>query len=61
MIKQGRTVIALADHTKLNKTGFFKICDLSAIDLLITDETPDKELLNALENNHVQLLIAKKE
>ncbi|MBO0460829.1 DeoR/GlpR transcriptional regulator [Enterococcus sp. DIV1298c] len=56
MIQQGRTVIALADHTKLDKTGFYKICDLSAIDYLITDQKPSNELIKALTENHVQLI-----
>ncbi|MDM5143117.1 HTH-type transcriptional repressor GlcR [Lactococcus lactis] len=34
--KQGKQVHSTTDHTKLNKEGFFKICDLKEIDYLIT-------------------------
>lgn len=60
MIQQGRRVIALADHTKLDKTGFYKVCDLSAIDYLITDQKPPKALAKALTENHVELIEARK-
>ena len=57
MIEQGNKVIALADHTKLNTTGFFKVCDLNSIDLLITDKKPDEELMENLHKNRVEVLI----
>ncbi|EOH86383.1 DeoR/GlpR family DNA-binding transcription regulator [Enterococcus villorum] len=60
MIKQANTVIAIADHTKMGKTGFFKICDLSEIDLLITDLMPNPSLKQALIENHVACLILDK-
>lgn len=59
MTQQGQTVIALADHTKLNKVGFFKVCALSAIDILITDQRPEVSLLKALEANNVKLFITQ--
>ncbi|QQV79514.1 DeoR/GlpR transcriptional regulator [Enterococcus faecalis] len=43
MIQQGKQVIALADQTKLNKTGLFKICELTEIDCLVTDTRPDEK------------------
>ena len=56
MIQQGKQVIALADHTKLNKEGFFKICDLKEIDYLITDEKIEGELMNNLNDNNVKVV-----
>lgn len=57
MLQQAAKVIALADHTKINKTGFFKICDLSLIDCLITDVKPDEEFIRVLMANEVELII----
>lgn len=57
MVKQGKTVIALADHTKLDKIGFFKVCSLAEIDILITDKAPEDTLLKALESNNIRLIV----
>lgn len=50
-------MVALADHTKMDKTGFFKVCDLKEIDFLVTDQPPGKQLQQALINNQVECLI----
>lgn len=60
MVQQGNFVIAAADHTKLGTTGFFKVCELSEIDLLITDRTPEKELLAKLTEENVEIMITEK-
>lgn len=57
MVMQSRTVIALADHTKINTSGFFKVCDLSLIDFLITDVCPDDSFTQALRENDVELIL----
>lgn len=57
MARQSSKVIALADHTKINTTGFFKVCDLSLIDYLITDVCPDDGFIEALRENDVELIL----
>lgn len=37
LVAHAGRVVVVADHTKLGVTSFAKICDLSAIDLLLTD------------------------
>ncbi|MBP1042733.1 DeoR/GlpR transcriptional regulator [Vagococcus sp. BWB3-3] len=59
MVKQGRKVVALADHTKMDTKGFFKICGLEEIDVLITDRQPDSHFCKALANNNVDLIISE--
>lgn len=59
MVEQGKTVIALADHTKINTTGFFKICSLAALDILVTDEQPPAEFLDCLTQNDVKVILTK--
>lgn len=58
MVMRGKKVIALADHTKINTTGFFKVCDLSFIDYLITDTKPEQSFIDALNENDVELILA---
>ncbi|VTN09198.1 HTH-type transcriptional repressor glcR [Raoultella terrigena] len=54
---QGTRVIALADNSKINTTGFFKVCDLSLIDCLITDIRPDDSFIQALQESDVELIL----
>jgi DeoR/GlpR family transcriptional regulator of sugar metabolism len=57
MVMQGTRVIALADNSKINTTGFFKVCDLSLIDCLITDIRPDDSFIQALQESDVELIL----
>lgn len=59
MVEQSREAIVLADHTKFNKTASFKVCNLSKIDLVITDKCPDEEFMEILHKNNVNLIIAE--
>lgn len=61
MIAQGRKVIALCDHTKMDTTGFFKICSLSEIDILITDKQPKELLMDCLNKSNVEVLLTREE
>lgn len=57
MIKRASQVIVLADHTKFGDQMFFKIADLASIDLLITNQKPDKEMMEKLVEHQVELLV----
>ncbi|WP_146621123.1 DeoR/GlpR family DNA-binding transcription regulator [Enterococcus florum] len=57
MLLQSKQTIALADHTKLDTTGLFKISSLKELDILITDQEPSSDFLTALEQNHVELIL----
>lgn len=59
MVKQAKTTIAIADHTKINTTGFFKVCRLKEIDVVITDTMPEEDFIIALERNHVKLYVTE--
>lgn len=59
MVEQGNMVIAVTDHTKLDTTGFFKVCNLDQIDILITDQEPTEKLVASLKMNDVELVITK--
>lgn len=59
MITQADQVILLTDCSKFGKKGFFKVADLSQIDILITDKLPDEPLMNAFNKYEVNVMLAK--
>ncbi|QDP40339.1 DeoR/GlpR family DNA-binding transcription regulator [Radiobacillus deserti] len=61
VIQQAKQVIVLADHTKIGVTDFYQFATLDEVDLLITDQTPDKYFQDLLEANHVELLVTEQE
>jgi DeoR family fructose operon transcriptional repressor len=56
IVAAGKTVILLADHSKLGKRALFKVCDLSDIDIFITSIGGDPELLKEIEQKVPQLV-----
>lgn len=59
MTEQSKQTILLADHSKFNNNGNYKVCDLSQIDLIITDKQPDEPFMKILNRNNISLLIAE--
>jgi DeoR/GlpR family transcriptional regulator of sugar metabolism len=43
MIRAGKRVVVVADHTKFNQIALAHVCDLSEIDMIITDSGLDDE------------------
>lgn len=58
MIKQGRSVTVLADHTKLGRPGMVQVCELDKPSKLITDRQPPQEFALKLISAGVELIIA---
>jgi DeoR family transcriptional regulator of aga operon len=58
MIKTAQQVAILADHTKFGKRGIAKICDIETVNFVITDAAAPKEMVKALEDAGVQVIIA---
>lgn len=52
-----RTII-LADHTKVGKSTFARLCALTDVDLLITDDQITEEQLLGLRNAGLNILVA---
>lgn len=61
MIKRANQVIVLADHTKFGEQMFYKIAGLESIDLLITNQKPNEEIMKKLAEQHVELLVVSEE
>jgi DeoR family transcriptional regulator of aga operon len=50
LLKRSKQAVVLADSTKLGKVAFATICDLSKIDILITDADADPAQLDHLSS-----------
>jgi len=50
------TVILLTDSSKFHKSGLIKVCDLSAFDMMVTDDDPPKDIADQM--NHGVIVTA---
>lgn len=57
-LKSAKTSIALIDHSKFRKKGFYKFCDFRDLDRIITDRETPEEILEQLRQFHVDVEIA---
>lgn len=60
MIRLAQTVIILADHSKFNRRGLGKICNLDQIDYIITDNGVSDVTAKLFEDRGTQIIIANK-
>lgn len=51
-------VVVVADHSKLGRSAFARICDASQVDVLLTDATPDDETKAGLAERDVEVIVA---
>ena len=58
LIGGAEKVVALMDASKFNRLSVVKICELSAIDMLITDRAPDDALAAKLKAADIRIEIA---
>jgi DeoR/GlpR family transcriptional regulator of sugar metabolism len=59
MIQRSKVKIVLADHTKFNRLAPIKICDLSEIDKIITDQGIDKKVKQKYEDYGIEIIVAQ--
>ncbi len=59
MMQSSQNSIVLADSSKIGKRGFARICELSEIDILITDSGLPMEIRRRIEEMGVKLIIAE--
>jgi DeoR family transcriptional regulator, aga operon transcriptional repressor len=55
MIEQARLVVVVADGSKIGRAAFARMCPLSAVDELITDQGADREAVRKLTDNGVRV------
>ena len=59
LIKNARQSIVLADSSKLGLRAVVNVCPLEDIDIVITDSSAPKQVVKALEQAGVQVIVAK--
>lgn len=59
MIENARQAIVLTDSSKLGVRAMNNICNLSQIDIVITDANAPKQILKELEQAGIRVIIAK--
>ncbi|WP_291635782.1 DeoR/GlpR family DNA-binding transcription regulator [Clostridium sp.] len=59
MIKIAKQTIVVCDHTKFGTVSFAKIVDLDSVDMIITDNQLENELLEKFEEKGVQIMKTK--
>ncbi|MEX0582990.1 MAG: DeoR/GlpR family DNA-binding transcription regulator [Sneathiella sp.] len=53
VLPQAASVIVVADHTKFNRPGVVKVCDFSAVDLLLTDQMPPMSIVDKIGRDRI--------
>lgn len=61
MMSCARQVILLADRSKFEKEFLHKVCDMTDIDVIITDKYPDEEVKDKITENNILLVVAEDE
>lgn len=56
VIAQASRVIVAADHSKFGRQATVKVCDLSAVDTLITDQPPPQPFARRLSEAQVEIV-----
>ena len=58
ILKSGREVIIVADHSKVNRVATVLLAPLSQVHTLVTDSKADKKFVQALKRQSIQVLVA---
>jgi DeoR/GlpR family transcriptional regulator of sugar metabolism len=58
MIQAAQRVIFCFDHTKLGRQSVSSLCDLNCVDIIVTDAAAPAEIVAALRNSGVEVVIA---
>jgi DeoR family glycerol-3-phosphate regulon repressor len=58
IIENARQVFLVTDHTKFNCNPMVRLCHISEIDALFTDEQPPEEIRGVLDQTKVKLYVA---
>lgn len=59
MMKAAQKTIVLADSSKFGRRGFGKICDLDAIDHIVTDNHISSKILEELRERGIEVTVAE--
>ena len=59
MISCARQVILLADGSKFEKAFLHRVCDITDIDVIITDRYPDDAVRENIKENNIKLIVTE--
>ena len=59
IVAQSARTVLMVDHSKFGNTCLELVCKLDDVDILITDIAPEGELLEALEEAGVEIIVAE--
>ncbi len=57
MIQASRRVILCVDHTKFGRQSISRLCNLSALGTIITDQLPPREIYDSIEQTGIELIV----
>jgi DeoR family transcriptional regulator, aga operon transcriptional repressor len=58
ILKIGRKVIIVADHTKVNRVATALLAPLDSMQTFVTDSRADKKFIQALKKNGIEVIVA---
>src|SRR5258706_14273162 len=58
ILKIGREVIIVADHTKVNRVSTALLAPLDSMQTFVTDSKADKKFIQVLKKNGIQIIVA---
>jgi DeoR family transcriptional regulator of aga operon len=58
MVERARTVVVVADRTKLGMRSFSRICGIDAVDVLVTDDEASSDLVDRFRSAGVRIICA---
>jgi DeoR/GlpR family transcriptional regulator of sugar metabolism len=58
VLKIGREVIIVADHTKVNRVATTLLAPLNAMNIFVTDQNTDRKFIQALKKQGIQVVIS---
>jgi DeoR/GlpR family transcriptional regulator of sugar metabolism len=61
LIEAAQKIVVVADHSKLGVVALAKIAPLSRVDVLVTDDGADREMLREIEFAGVRVVVAEPE
>ena len=59
VLKRCKTSVLLCDGSKWGKISYRKLCELSELDAIVTDQKPDSRWMTALAEQKVRLYYPK--
>jgi DeoR family transcriptional regulator, glycerol-3-phosphate regulon repressor len=57
VLRRGSSRVVVTDHTKFMRSALVKVCDLTEIDMIVTDKAPPEELAQAFEAANVTVVL----